>query len=237
MSERAAQLRHNLQHVQQQLGDACEAAGRDPASVTLIAVSKTWPSSDIEILHDLGIVDFGENRVDELHRKAAELASRELRWHFLGQIQSKKAAAVGRDAAVVHSVDRAQLLPGLGRGAQAAGGPVSVFVQVSLADMAGPDAALGRGGAQPSDVPELADAVAAQPWLRLAGVMTLPPRGVDPSAAFARIASVGSQLRQRHPEASMISAGMSHDFPAAVAAGATHVRIGSAVFGERRDVR
>ena len=237
MSDRQRELAVRLAAVLSEIGEACAAAGRDPAEVELVAVSKTWPASDVAILHGLGVAEFGENRLDELQAKAAELADRGLRWHFLGQIQSKKAAAVGRAAQVVESVDRAKVVAALGAGARDAGGEVAVFIQVSLAAMAGSDQAVGRGGADPQDVPMIADAVAEEASLRLAGVMLLPPRSLDPARAFARIAEISGDLQHRHPGASAVSAGMSHDFGAAIRAGATHVRIGSALFGERPTVR
>ncbi len=230
-------LADGLAAVRARIAQACATAGRDPAEVALIAVSKTWPAADIAVLHDLGVVDFGENRLPELQQKAAALAERTIRWHFLGQIQSKKAAAIGRVAPTVHSVDRARVVPGLARGAREAGRTATIFLQVSLAELAPADAAAGRGGAAPRDLPELADAVAAESDLVLAGLMTLPPRQADPDLAFARLAALSQALQQRHPHARGMSAGMSHDFEAAIRAGATHVRIGSALFGERNVVR
>lgn len=237
MTARQAELQQNLTLVLGQIARACDEAGRDPDSVTLVAVSKTWPAADIAALRELGVMDFGENRVDELLGKAAELAGSGVRWHFLGQIQSKKASTVGGIAHAVHSVDRAKIIGGLAAGAERAGAAPEVFIQVSLAELA-PDArAAGRAGAQPADVEGLAAAVDAEPALRLAGVMTLPPLGVDPDRAFARLREIAAQLRGSYPGATAVSAGMSHDFRAAVRAGATHVRIGSAVFGERQAVR
>ena len=234
---RQRDLADGLAAVRARITQACATAGRDPAGVVLIAVSKTWPAADIAVLHDLGVVDFGENRLPELQQKAAALAERPIRWHFLGQIQSKKAAAIGRVAPTVHSVDRARVVPGLARGARDAGRTATIFLQVSLAELAPADEAAGRGGADPRHLPELADAVAAESDLALAGLMTLPPRGADPDQAFARLAALSQALRQRHPHARGMSAGMSHDFEAAIRAGATHVRIGSALFGERNVVR
>lgn len=237
MTARAAELLERLAVIRSGIAQACSAAGRDPSSVLLVAVSKTWPADDIDVLHQAGVRDFGENRVDELAGKAARFAGSGIRWHYLGQIQSKKAAAIGRTAAVVHSVDRDRVLPGLSHGAADAQRQLEVLVQVSLAEMAGDAESGGRAGAPPDRVPALAQAVSDTPWLQLAGVMTLPPRSADPGAAFARLASIATDLRRRHPDAVAVSAGMSHDYPAAIAAGATHVRIGSALFGERNYVR
>lgn len=224
---RAQALAERVAAVRIRIDAACAAAGRPPGDVVLVAVSKTWPAPDIRAVAATGVQEFGENRLPELQAKAAELADLPLRWHFIGQIQSKKAAAVGRAAAVVESVDRAKLLPGLAAGAAEAGRELEVLLQVSL------DAAAGRGGATPEELPELADAVAATDGLRLAGVMCLPPQSLDPVAAFARLAAVAADLRASHPGATTVSAGMSHDLEAAIASGATQVRIGTAVFGER----
>lgn len=237
MTDRRAQLERRLASVRASIAAACSAVGRDPDEVVLVAVSKTWPAEDVAALHDLGVRDFGENRLPELQAKAAALANRDVRWHFLGQIQSKKAGAIGRVAPVIHSVDRQRVVAGLAAGASDAGRRALVFLQVSLAELAPADAAVGRGGAQQADLPALAAAVAQEPSLRLAGVMTLPPRGADPEAAFARLAAISAELRRDYPSASAISAGMSHDFAAAIRCGATHVRIGSALFGEREHVR
>lgn len=234
---RAQDLLGRLDLVSRSIDAACRAAGRPSGCVQLVGVSKTWPTTDIEVLRRAGLLDFGENRAEELQRKAGELAAEPIRWHFLGQIQSKKAAAIGRSAHVVHSVDRAKVLSGLAHGAALADRRLEVFIQVSLADMAPTAEAAGRGGAEPHRVAELADEVAANPWLVLAGIMAMPPRSVSAAAAFARVAELAGVLQQRYPQATGISAGMSHDYPEAIAAGATHVRIGSALFGERNYVR
>lgn len=237
MTSRREDLQHRLGAVQQAIEAACSEVGRDPASVHLIAVSKTWPVADIEVLYEAGVRAFGENRVEELAAKAEAMAGSDVCWHYLGQIQSKKAAAIGAVASVVHSLDRDKVLRGLSHGARDARHEVDVLIQVSLADLAGADEAAGRGGAPPQDVAAIAAVVAGTPWLRLGGVMTLPPRSVEPAIAFARLATISAQLRQQYPGATWVSAGMSHDFPAAIAAGATHVRVGSALFGERSALR
>jgi pyridoxal phosphate enzyme (YggS family) len=228
---RAEVLGRNLAVVQARIDRACAAAGRPRSDVLLIAVSKSWPAADVRVLAGAGVRDFGENRLPELQAKAADLADLGLRWHFIGQIQSKKATGVGRVAQVVQSVDRAKVLPGLAAGAGAAGRTLEVLVQVSL------DGRQGRGGVAPAELAALADAVAATPGLRLGGIMCLPPPAVEPAAAFAEIAEIAARLRRAHPGATAISAGMSGDLEAAITAGATHVRIGTAVFGEREPVR
>ncbi|MGK5111874.1 YggS family pyridoxal phosphate-dependent enzyme [Geodermatophilus sp. CPCC 205506] len=220
-----------LRAVRARIDAAARAAGRDPASVGLLAVSKTWPAAAVRGLAALGQADFGENRAQELVTKAAELTDLPLRWHFVGQLQRNKAAAVARLGAVVHSVDRLPLARVLGRAGAEAGHAVEVFLQV---DLGGPEGELAaRGGADPDAVPGLADAVAVEEGLRLRGLMAVAPRDVEPGPAFARLAALADRVRADHPEAGEISAGMSADLEEAIAAGSTLVRVGTAVFGER----
>ena len=226
-----AGLEENLRAVRARIDAAARAAGRNPATVGLLAVSKTWPAADVRALAALGQQHFGENRVQELLGKAGELADVPLRWHFVGQLQRNKAAAVARTGAVVHSVDRLPLVVTLDRAGQSAGSPVEVYLQV---DLGGPEGeAAARGGARPEEVPALADAVAEAPGLLLRGLMAVAPRGADPEPAFARLAALAERVRADHPEAGELSAGMSGDLEAAVAAGATLVRVGTALFGSR----
>ena len=227
----AADLEQNLRAVRARIDAAARAAGRDPSSVRLLAVSKTWPAEAVRALAALGQADFGENRAQELIAKAGELTDLPVRWHFVGQLQRNKAAAVGRLGAVVHSVDRAALVGVLDRVGTETGRPVEVFVQV---DLGGPEGDLAaRGGAGPDDVPGIADAVASSGGLRLRGLMAVAPREGDPAPAFARLAELAARVRADHPEAVDLSAGMSADLEAAVASGATVVRVGTALFGER----
>ena len=225
-----ADLEGNLRAVHARIAAAARAAGRDPASVALLAISKTWPAADVSALAALGQVDFGENRAQELVGKAAQLAALPLRWHFVGQLQRNKAAAVARLGAVVHSVDRPSLAAVLDRAGQEAS-PVQVLLQVDLGGR--PGGAAARGGASPADVPALADLVAGAAGLRLRGLMAVAPRGENPRPAFDRLAALAARVRQDHPEAVDLSAGMSGDLEAAVAAGATIVRVGTALFGDR----
>jgi hypothetical protein len=222
----------NLRAVRQRIDTAARAAGRDPATVRLLAVSKTWPAADVRALAALGLRHFAESRVQELTGKAAELVDLpDLRWHLVGQLQRNKAAAVVRLGATVHSVDRLPLAEALSRAADREQRTVDVYVQV---DLGGPEGQLGdRGGAAPDQVPALADVVAAAPGLRLRGLMAVAPRGQDPAPAFARLAELAAGVRADHPTASELSAGMSGDLEAAVTAGATVVRVGTALFGAR----
>jgi PLP dependent protein len=220
-----------LAAVRARIAGAAQAAGRDPADVALVAISKTWPAAALRELAALGQADFGENRVQELVAKAAELPDLPLRWHFVGQLQRNKAAAVARLGAVVHSVDRLSLVRALARAGAEQGRPVEVFVQV---DLGGPEGELAaRGGADPAEVPALADAVAAEAGLRLRGLMAVAPRAGDPAPAFGRLADLAERVRTDHPGATELSAGMSADLEAAVAAGSTLVRVGTALFGRR----
>ena len=228
-------LAENLAQVRERIAAAARAAGRDPAEVRLLAVSKTWPAADVAALAALGQREFAENRVQELVGKVAELAATpdvpDLRWHLVGQLQRNKAATVARLGVVVHSVDRLPLVTALDRAAQQAGRVLDVHVQV---DLGGPPARDGtRGGAPPDDVPALADAVAATEGLRLVGLMAVAPRGEDPAPAFARLAEVAARVHADHPGSRELSAGMSADLEAAVTAGATEVRVGTALFGAR----
>lgn len=230
-SERLEELRQNVDAVEERIAAACAAANRVRSDLTLVVVTKTYPASDVSLLAELGVTDVGENRHPEAGEKAADVAA-PLRWHFMGGLQTNKAGAVARYADVVHSVDRAKLVASLGRGAVAADRDLEVLLQVDL----GPDfdrPSDGRSGAAPTDLAALADAVAGAERLRLGGVMTVAPLGVDPAPVFERLASLAQRLRADHPAATSISAGMSGDLEAAVAAGATHLRVGRAILGER----
>jgi pyridoxal phosphate enzyme (YggS family) len=245
MTDRDAEVAAGLAAVQERIASAATAAGRAPGSVTLVVVTKNWPASDVRRLAGLGVRDVGENRDQEASAKATECADLDLRWHFIGQLQTNKARSVAAYADCVHSVDRGRLVRALSQAAQDAGRTLGALVQVNL------DGEAGRGGALPAEVPALADAVAEAPALELRGVMAVAPlaaagpdgRG-DPvaqervaEAAFERLATLAAALRTAHPEATWVSAGMSEDLEAAIAAGATHVRVGSAILGARPHLR
>jgi PLP dependent protein len=233
--ERLAELAANLAAVRASIADACAAAGREAAEVSLIAVTKTFPVPDIMALASLGVIDIGENKDQEAAPKVAacDADGLALRWHFIGQLQVNKAASVARYAHMVHSVDRARLVTALGRRASEAGRVVRCLVQVSLD--AGTDAGLaGRGGAPPGDVLDLAGQIAAADGLELAGVMAVAPLGQPARPAYARLREIAAAVRSAYPQAQVISAGMSGDLREAIAEGATHVRIGTALLGGRR---
>jgi pyridoxal phosphate enzyme (YggS family) len=232
VGERRAELEAGLADVRARVAAACQQAGRDVAEVTTVVVTKTFPASDVALLASLGVRDVGESKDQEASAKAAELADLGLRWHVVGRLQTNKARSVAGYAHLVHSLDRGRLVSALSRGAaerrDAGGAPaLRCLVQVSL------DEDPRRGGAVPDDVPALADSVAQAEALELAGVMAIAPQGREPARAFARLVEVAERLRRNHPGAVVVSAGMSGDLDAAVAAGATHLRVGSAVLGSR----
>jgi hypothetical protein len=223
---RTAEIAANLAAVRARIAAGCAAAGRDPATVTLVAVTKTFPVQDVRRLLALGVADIGENRDQEARVKAAAVPA--ARWHFVGRLQRNKCRSVASYAVLVHSVDRPELVAALDAGARRTGrAPLDVLVQVSL------DADPARGGALPADVPRLAAAIAGTAGLRLAGAMAVAPFDADPLPAFGRLAEVAAELRRDHPDATILSAGMTGDLEAALRCGATHVRIGTALLGGR----
>ncbi|MFC4051495.1 YggS family pyridoxal phosphate-dependent enzyme [Actinomadura syzygii] len=231
--ERRAELADGLAALRARIGAACAAAGRDAAELTLIAVTKTFPASDVRLLAGLGVTEVGENRDQEARPKAAECADLPLTWHFVGRLQTNKARAVAGYADVIHSVDRSRLVRALSDAAARDGRTLRCLVQVSL-DPA--EAAEGRGGAAPDAAPGLADEIAAADALELGGVMAVAPLGADPRPAFARLAEVAADIRRNHPDARIVSAGMSGDLEQAIACGATHLRVGTALLGGRRAI-
>ena len=230
---RAEELAANLAAVRSRITHACTRAGRDPEEVTLVVVTKFFPASDVRLLADLGVRDVGENRHQEAEAKAAECVDLGLTWHFIGGLQSNKAAAVAAYADVVESLDRGKLVGALSKGAHSRARPVDVLLQVSL----DPPGADGRAGADPADLAALAERVEGAAMLELRGLMAVAPRGEDPATAFARLGGVRSEFLARHPRADWLSAGMSADLEQAVESGATHVRVGSAILGSRPRVK
>jgi PLP dependent protein len=230
---RQAELAGNLAAMRARVAAACAAAGRDVSEITLIAVTKTRPAEDVVALAGLGLTDFGENRDQEAAPKAAAVAeatSAGVSWHFIGQLQTNKAQSVVRYASVVHSVDRVRLVRALGSASRAAVGrpaPVTCLVQVSL------DGDPTRGGALIGQLPEIAAAIEAEQGLALGGVMAVAPLGVAPETAFAALPAISDTAREISPAATIVSAGMSGDLEAAVRNGATHLRIGTALLGNR----
>ena len=217
------QLADRLAAVQAGVADAAAQAGRDPASITTIVVTKFHPAQLVRDLHALGVRDFGESRHQEAQPKIAELAALgalggPTTWHFIGQLQSKKAKQVAAYADPIHSFDRDALV-----------GPLAgsrVFIQVNLTDDP------GRGGAAPDDLERLA-ALALEGGLDVLGLMAVAPLGEEPRAAFSRVRALSERLARAAPTATALSMGMSGDYRDAILEGATHLRIGTAITGIR----
>jgi len=226
---RLAEIRDGLERVRGRIERACDQAGRDPAEVTLVVVTKFFPATDVRVLADLGVAHVGENRHQEAVDKTAECSDLRLTWHFVGGLQSNKTAAVAGYADVVESVDRAKLVRGLQRGAHERGRDLDVLLQVGL----DPPDATGRSGADPGSLDELAATVDDAGSLLLRGLMAVAPQGEAPESAFGRLAAIRRDFLVAHPDATVLSAGMSGDLEAAIRVGATHVRVGSAILGPR----
>lgn len=222
MSSRAAEISANLQAITARIVSAAESAGRDPEEITLIAVTKTFPVSDVKILYELGVRDFGENRDQEGSVKFSELPE-DSNWHFQGQIQSNKLKSIAAWADVVHSIDdvsHAKKLSSLV-------GAKDIFVQVSL------DGLPGRGGVNPEQLLDFLAEVSALANLKVRGLMAVAPLDEPPLEAFKRLKTLSETVIKTHPNTWEISAGMSNDFEAAISQGATHIRIGSQILGVR----
>lgn len=220
-------LAERLAVVQDSVADAVRQAGRSPGEVTTIVVTKFHPAGLIRALAELGIHDIGENRHQEAQAKAQELAALDLRWHFIGQVQGKKARQVRAYADVIHAVDRESLVTALASTESV----VDAFVQVNLTD----DPA--RGGVSPDALLPLVERVLETPGLRLLGLMAVAPLDAAPRAAFAQVRQLGERVQQLAPDATKLSMGMSADYADAIAEGATHLRIGSAITGNRPSER
>jgi len=221
-------LAQRLADVDLRIGEAARAVGRDAGELTRIVVTKFHPASLVRELHALGVRDVGENRQQELSAKSAETADLvDLSWHFIGQAQTNKARQIRRAAHAVHSVDRDRLVDALDAAAEPGDPVLDVLVQINLTQDA------GRGGVEPAGIEQLAERIVAAPTLRLRGVMAVAPLEKAPAAAFERLAGYAARVRAVAPDATWISAGMTADFAEAIACGATHLRIGSAITGPR----
>jgi pyridoxal phosphate enzyme (YggS family) len=226
---RRDEIAANLAEVNEQIEAACLEANRAVESVNLVVVTKTWPSSDIEILVELGITNVGENRDQDARAKQQELAHLPLTWHAIGQIQTNKARSVATWADVVHSIDRPELIAAFDRVTQTREEPLEVLIQIDL----DPTPTDKRGGIAPAQMLDLAQQIIDANGLNLAGLMAVAPLESDPDVAFAQLQKHSILLQQHYPEATVISAGMSQDFQNAIKYGATHLRIGSLVLGHR----
>ncbi|MET7321203.1 YggS family pyridoxal phosphate-dependent enzyme [Streptomyces sp. NPDC005549] len=235
MTDRKYELAANLAKVEERITAACAAAGRPREDVTLIVVTKTYPADDVRILSELGVRHVAENRDQDAAPKAAACSDLPLSWHFVGQLQTNKVRSVVGYADVVQSVDRARLVTALSKEAVRAGREVGCLLQVALD--AGESGRGERGGVAPAGIEELADLVAGSEGLRFDGLMTVAPLTGEyagrQQAAFEHLMDLSTYVRRTHPAANMVSAGMSADLEQAVAAGATHVRVGTAVLGVR----
>jgi pyridoxal phosphate enzyme (YggS family) len=209
--------------VRESIAAAARSAGRDPAEITTIVVTKFHPVELVRELHALGVRDFGENRHQEARDKAAATADLELTWHFVGQLQSKKARQVRAYAHVIHSLDRLSVVDALASDEAT----VDAFVQLNLTDDP------GRGGVADAELESLTERILATPGIRLLGVMAVAPLEVEPRRAFARVRAASERVMTLAPAARFVSAGMSADFADAIAEGATHLRIGTAITGNR----
>lgn len=236
-ADRAAEIAANLADVRARVAAACARAGRDPGEVRLLAVTKTFPAGDAAALVRLGVADLAENRDQEAGPKAAAVGeicpSATVRWHMVGRLQRNKARSVVRWADEVQSVDSPRLVEALDRATAAAmeagerAAPLDVLLQVSI------DGDPSRGGCPPEGVGDLAERVIRSSELRLRGIMAVAPRGMEPPAAFERLAGVARQLREVHPAAREMSCGMSNDLEEAIDYGSTCVRVGTALLGGR----
>ena len=220
MSTRKEEITRNLQEVKERINRAAQSARRDPAEINLIVVTKTFPVSDIEILRDLGEVNFGENRDQEAGPKAEIISAT---WHFQGQIQSNKIKSICQWADVIHSISSEKEILKFAQSER----KHQLFLQVSL------DGQAGRGGASPAELAQLADLVNESNNLELLGLMAVAPLGVEPEKAFADLAQINQGFQRQFPNSKYLSAGMSGDFEAAIKFGATHIRVGSSILGSR----
>lgn len=218
---RRTEIAERLLDVQERIAVAAKKAQREPAEITLIAVTKTFPISDIEILSELGVQEFGENRDNDAAPKAAAVPGR---WHFQGQIQSNKLKSICSWAHVIHSLDELRHFEVIEKFATH---PLEIFLQVNL------DGLAERGGAAIESLYPLASIIQAHPVHRLAGLMAVAPLGIDPEIAFGNLHEIQRAFLRDFPSAKSLSAGMSQDFEIAISHGATHLRIGSQIMGSR----
>jgi len=219
--DRRSEITSNLQAVRDEISKAVASAGRSLEEITLIAVTKTFPASDVEILRDLGVTHFGENRDSDAAPKASTVAGT---WHFQGQIQSNKLKSITSWANVIHSLDEIRHFEVIEKSAPH---PLDIFCQVSL------DGSEGRGGVSEQKLYELAQAIEKSATHRLQGLMAVAPLGVDPTVAFSKLSAIHKAFMADFPKANKLSAGMSGDYKEAIAYGATHIRIGSSILGSR----
>jgi pyridoxal phosphate enzyme (YggS family) len=226
---RKDQILSNLELVKERITSAAQAAGRSPSEITLIAVTKTFPVSDLEILHELGVRNFGENRDQEAAPKVSALPA-DITWHFQGGIQSNKLKSISNWASVIHSVDKfkyAQMISQF-----SVGKTKEIFIQVSLDTIP-----QSREGVDPADLMQLAEQIMSLPNLEVKGLMAVAPLDQPTEQAFVRLQQIQQKFIQLYPAASSLSSGMSGDYELAISLGATHVRIGSSILGNRSPIK
>ena len=224
MTTRADFIKESLELVKEQIAAAATGAGRSVDEITLIAVTKTYPVSDVEILHNLGQRNFGENRSEEGAEKSAQVNGS---WHYQGQVQSRKLRDIAEWATFIHSIDSPDHAVKLSRICGEIGKEISIFLQLSL------DGAPDRGGVIATEILALAEKVAELPNINLAGLMCVPPVAYEHQRAFSEIAQIHQKFISTFSQAKSLSAGMSSDFEVAITHGATHLRIGSQILGSR----
>ena len=226
---RKDQIHLNLELVKEKISAAAQAAGRSPSEITLIAVTKTFPVSDLEILYELGVRNFGENRDQEAAPKVGVLPA-DITWHFQGGIQSNKLKSISNWASVIHSVDKfkyAQMISQF-----SVGKTKEIFIQVSLDTLP-----QSREGVDPADLMQLAEQIMSLPNLQVKGLMAVAPLDQPTEQAFVRLQQIQQKFIQLYPAASSLSSGMSGDYELAISLGATHVRIGSSILGNRSPIK
>ncbi|WP_253786191.1 YggS family pyridoxal phosphate-dependent enzyme [Rhodoluna limnophila] len=231
MSQSGASLRDRYFDVVSRIESAALSAGRDSSEVELVVISKNHPASMVVDLAAMGARNFGENRDQEARPKSEEVSAAGIEgitWHFVGQLQSNKAKSALSYAKVLHSLDRESLLTAVAKAAIDLPEPVQVFIQLNLTDDP------GRGGIQPARLEEFANRVLSSPNVVLLGVMGVAALDRPPAQDFETIRRASQKLQTIQPSAKFISAGMSEDFEEAIAFGATHVRVGSAITGKRQ---
>ena len=219
--DRRSEIAGNLEAVREQISKAAQSAGRSVKEIKLIVVTKTFPVSDVEILKELGVSNFGENRDSDAVPKAAAISGT---WHFQGQIQSNKLKSICSWANVIHSLDEIRHFEVIEKNAAH---PLDIFCQVSL------DGSEGRGGVSEQKLYELAKEIEKSQTHKLQGLMAVAPLGIDPTVAFSKLSAIHKAFMADFPRANKLSAGMSGDFKEAIAYGATHIRIGSQILGSR----
>ena len=222
---RRQEIEENLNQVRKNIAEAASKSGRNPDDINLIVVTKTFPISDLEILYSLGLREFGENRDQEASVKAKALP-KDINWHFQGGIQSNKLKSICSWASIIHSVDQfkyAQIIS-----EQKSATPMQIFIQVSLDQP--PES---RGGVDPAKLIELANQISSLPYLKVLGLMAVGPVDQEVEPAFARLQQIQASFLTYFKDANFLSSGMSGDYEMAISYGATHLRIGSSILGNR----